>query len=64
MFTSKFKDKKGRWKTTNQVHIQIMTNQEKQESSVNVALMRKALQIFKTANEKVTKCVIRSDNAG
>ena len=64
VFTSKFKDDSGKWRTCNQVHIQVMTGSENQESSVNVALMRKALEIFHAANSSITSVWVRSDNAG
>ena len=40
-----------------------MTRSEKQESATNVALLRRALEIYKKANPKITKVVVRSDNA-
>ena len=64
VFTSKFQDKEGTWRTMNQVHIQVMTRSENQDSSTNYALLRRALQIFKKANPEIENCIVRSDNAG
>ena len=41
-----------------------MTNSENQESSTNVALLLKALTIYKKGYPKIEKVWMKSDNAG
>ena len=52
----------GILKRKNDVHIQVMTNNENQESSVNVALLDMSLDKFSKSHKSITKCWIRSDN--
>ena len=59
-----FKDDTGIWKRLNQVHVTVMENSEKQDSSTNMAITKASLKIFAKANPQVKTCIIKSDNAG
>ena len=57
-------DGKPEWRQTNQVHVTIMENAEKQESSTNIAILKASLEVFHKANPKVKTIELKSDNAG
>ena len=64
VYVRKMKDSNGKFVSDVQVHIQVMDGDDKQESSVNYALLMASIEVYCRGNSNVRFGYIKSDQAG